>query len=153
MPRRIVAFVLATAMMVVFGSAAHSYFVQRAWSLAAGQADGTAAVAIPFADRISWAAHDLGGMLLSYGLLTSAALLIALLAAGALAHFTGFRVIVFGIAGAFAILTLFKLLRMTLGTVGAFGARGVYGIAAQMAVGTVACVLFAHLTRPKKLTS
>jgi hypothetical protein len=149
MTRRIVAFLLAIALMVVFGSAAHSYFVQRAWSLAAGQAGGTAAVAIPFADRISWAAHDLGGMLQSYGLLTSTALLIALLVAGTLARFTGLRVIVFGVAGAIAMFTLFKVLRITLGTVGAFGARGVTGLAAQMAVGAVACVLFAQLTQPR----
>ncbi|HEY4970166.1 MAG TPA: hypothetical protein VII35_09690 [Steroidobacteraceae bacterium] len=36
MLRRIAAFVVAAAVMVVLGSAAHSYFVQEAWSLAAG---------------------------------------------------------------------------------------------------------------------
>jgi hypothetical protein len=149
MARRIIAFVLATAMMVVLGSAAHSYFVQRAWSLAAGHADGTVAVAIPFADRISWAAHDLGGMLQSYGLLTSIALLIALLAAGALARFTGHRLIVFSAAGALAIFTLFVVLRKLLGTLGVFGARGALGLATQMVVGAVACIVFARLTQPR----
>ena len=76
---RLGAFVVAAAVMVVLGSAAHSYFVQRAWSIAAGHAYGTAAVAIPFADRISWAAHDLLGMIIPYSAVTSIALLIAFL--------------------------------------------------------------------------
>ena len=150
MLRRITAFVVAAAVMVVVGSAAHSYFVQEAWSMAAGQADGTASAAIPFADRISWAAHDLGGMIRPYGALTSIALLIALLIAGAVAKFTGYRVIVFGVAGALAIFTLFTALRMTLGTVGIFGARGAAGLAAQMTVGLAAGVLFAQLTRRRR---
>jgi hypothetical protein len=151
MLRRLAAFVLAAAVMVAAGSAAHSFFVQEAWSMAAGQADGTAAlVAIPFADRLSWAAHDLGGMIRPYGALTSIALLIALLIAGAVAKFTGFRSIVFAVAGALAIFTLFTTLRMVLGTVGIFGARGTAGLAAQMAVGLAAGVLFAQLTRPHK---
>jgi hypothetical protein len=150
MVRRIAAFVVAAAVMVVVGSAAHSYFVQQAWSMAAAQADGTALAAIPFADRLSWAAHDLRGMIRPYGALTSLALLIALLIAGAVAKFIGFRVIVFGAAGALAIFTLFTVLRMVLGTVGIFGARGTAGLAAQMAVGLAAGVLFALLTRPRK---
>jgi hypothetical protein len=38
MLRRAVAFVVAAVAMVLLGSAAHSYFVQRAWSSAAGLA-------------------------------------------------------------------------------------------------------------------
>jgi len=53
MLRRAVAFVVAAGAMVVLGSAAHSFFVQQAWSSAAGHAYGTAPAAIPFADRIS----------------------------------------------------------------------------------------------------
>jgi hypothetical protein len=147
--RRIVAFVAALGVMVVLGSAAHSFFVQRAWSNAAGQADGTGPASIPFTDRISWAAHDLGGMILPYAALTAIALLIAFLAAGVLARFTGRRVIVFGLAGAVALFTLFTVLRMVLGTVGIFGARGAIGLAAQMAVGLVASVVFARLTDPR----
>jgi hypothetical protein len=150
MLRRIVAFVVAAAVMVVLGSAAHSYFVQEAWSMAAGQADGTGLAAIPFADRVSWAAHDLGGIILPYGALTSIALFIALVTAGVVVRFTGFRVIVFGVAGALAIFALFTALKMLLGTVGIFGARGPFGLAAQMAVGLVAGVLFAQLTRPSE---
>jgi hypothetical protein len=146
--RRIVAFVVAAAVMVVLGSAAHSYFVQEAWSIAAGHADGTAPASIPFVDRLSWAAHDLGGMLPQYGALTSVALLIAFLIAGALARYSGFRVIVFGIAGAFAIFVLFAALKLFVGTIGVFGARGAIGFAAQMAVGSVAGVVFAQLTPP-----
>jgi hypothetical protein len=150
MLRRVFAFVVAAVAMVVLGSAAHSFFVQRAWSSAAGHAYGTAPVVIPFADRISWAAHDLFGMLLPYCVLTSIALLVAFLFAGALAHFTGFRVIVFGLAGALALFVLFTIMRITLGSVGVFGARGVAGLAAQMAVGAVAGVLFARLSRTLK---
>jgi hypothetical protein len=150
MLRRIAAFVVAAAVLVVLGSAAHSYFVQEAWAMAAGQADGSALAAIPFADRVSWAAHDLGGMIRPYGALTSVALLIALLIAGAAAKFTGFRVIVFGAAGALAMFTLFAALRVALGSVGIFGARGTAGLAAQMAVGFAAAALFAQLTRPRK---
>ena len=150
MLRRVVAFVVAAVAMVSLGSAAHSYFVQRAWSSAAGQAFGTAPAAIPFADRISWTAHDLFGMILPYSALTSIALLVAFLIAGALARLTGNRVIVFGLAGASALYVLFTVIRSALGTVGVFGARGPAGLAAQMAVGAIAGVLFARLTSQRK---
>jgi hypothetical protein len=146
MLRRIVAFVVAAAVMVVLGSAAHSLFVQHAWSVAAGQADGKGPAAIPFADRVSWAAHDLSGIILPYAALTSIALLVAFLTAGVVVRFSGRRVVIFGLAGALALFTLFTVLRMTLGTVGIFGARGTTGLAAQMTVGLIAGVLFAKLT-------
>jgi cellobiose-specific phosphotransferase system component IIC len=146
MLRRVVAFVVAAIAMLLLGSAAHSFFVQQAWARAAGQASGTAPASIPFADRISWAAHDLFGMIVPYCALTSIALLVAFLIAGALARFTGYRVIVFGLAGALALFVLFTVMRSVLGTVGVFGARGPAGLAAQMAVGAVAGVLFARLT-------
>jgi hypothetical protein len=41
MLRRIAAFVVAAAVMVVVGSAAHSYFVQEAWSMAAAATAST----------------------------------------------------------------------------------------------------------------
>jgi hypothetical protein len=151
MLRRVVAFVVAACAMVLLGSAAHSYFVQRAWSGAAGHADGTAPAAIPFADRITWAAHDLVGMIVPYSAVTSIALFIAFLIAGALARFTGSRVIVFGLGGGLALFVLFTIMRNVLGTVGIFGARGPAGLAAQMVVGAVAGVLFARLTAPRNL--
>jgi len=146
MLRRIVAFVVAAGVMAVLGSVAHSYFVQQAWSVAAGLADGAGAAPIPFADRISWAAHDLGGMMFPYAAVTSIALLIAFLIAGVIARFSGLRVLIFGFAGAFAIYVLFTALKFFLGTVGIFGARGAIGLAAQMAIGLAAGLLFAHLT-------
>ena len=149
MLRRIFAFVVAAAAMVLLGAAAHSYFVQQAWSVAAGHAYGVAPVAIPFNDRISWAAHDLVGIFLPYGAVTSIALFVAFLLAGALARFSGFRVIVFGVAGALALFVLFTIMRRVLGTVGIFGARGATGLAAQMIVGAVAGVLFAWLSAPR----
>jgi hypothetical protein len=148
MLRRVLAFVVAALAMVLLGSAASSYFVQRAWSSAAGNAYGTAPAAIPFTDRIEWAAHDLVGMFLPYCPVTAIALLIAFLIAGALAHFTGFREFIFGLAGALALFALFTILRSVLGTVGIFGARGPAALAAQMAVGAIAGLLFARLTRP-----
>jgi hypothetical protein len=147
MLRRVVAFVVAAVAMVLLGSAAHSYFVQRAWSSAAGLAYGMAPAAIPFADRIFWAAHDLFGMFLPYCAVTSIALFIAFVIAGGLAHFTGFRVIVFALAGALALFVVFTAMKTLLGTVGIFGARGPAGLSAQMAAGAVAGVLFARLTR------
>ena len=147
MLRRVVAFVVAAVAMVLLGSAAHSYFVQRAWSGAAGQAFATAPAPIPFLDRISWAAHDLAGMILPYCALTSIALLVAFMIAGALARFTGYRPVVFGLAGALALCVLFTIMRSVLGTVGVFGARGAAGLAAQMAIGAIAGMLFARLTR------
>jgi hypothetical protein len=146
MLRRAGAFVVAAAAMVVLGSAAHSYFVQRAWSHAAGLADATAPVAIPFVDRISWAAHDLLGMFLPYCALASVALFVAFMIAGGLARLTGFRILVFGLAGAIALFVMFTIMRSVLGTVGIFGARGPAGLGAQMAVGAIAGVLFARLT-------
>ena len=148
MLRRVAAFVVAAAAMVLLGSATHSYFVQRAWSGAAGDADGTMPAAIPFADRIAWAAHDLVGMFLPYCALTSIALFVAFLIAGALARFTGYRATVFTLVGALAVFVLFTVMRSVLGTVGVFGARGSAGLAAQMAVGAVAGMIFAHLTKP-----
>jgi cellobiose-specific phosphotransferase system component IIC len=151
MLRRVIAFVVAAVAMLVLGSAAHSYFVQQAWSSAAGHAYGTAPVVIPVADRISWAAHDLFGMLLPYCVLTSIALFVAFLIAGALARFTGYRVIVFGLAGALALFVLFTIMKVMLGSVGIFGARGPTGLAAQMVVGAIAGVLFARLSRTPEL--
>ena len=148
MLRRVVAFVVAAVAMVLLGSATSSYFVQRAWSGAAGHANATASTAIPLADRISWAGHDLVGVFVPYSTVTSIALLVAFLIAGVLARFTGFRVFVFGLAGALALFALFTILRSVLGTVGIFGARGPMGLAAQMAVGATAGVLFARLTAP-----
>jgi hypothetical protein len=150
MLRRIGAFVVAAAVMVVLGSAAHSYFVQVAWSMAAGRAAGMLPAAIPLADRVSWAVHDLFGMILPYGAVTSIALLIAFLAAGALSRVSGHRVIVFGAAGAAAIFVLFTALKMLVGTVGIFGARGAMGLAAQMTVGLFAGVVFAKLAPRSK---
>jgi hypothetical protein len=149
MLRRVLAFVVAAAAMVLLGSATSSYFVQRAWSGAAGNADAMTPPAIPFSDRISWAAHDLAGMFVPYCTVTSIALLVAFLIAGVLARFTGFRVFVFGLGGALALFALFTILRSVLGTVGIFGARGAAGLAAQMAVGAVAGILFAQLTGPR----
>ncbi|MEO9054593.1 MAG: hypothetical protein ABI356_06700 [Steroidobacteraceae bacterium] len=146
MLRRVVAFVVAAIAMIVLGSAASSVLVQHAWSGAAGRALGTAPAAIPFADRISWAVHDLFGMVVPYSAVTSIALLVAFLIAGALARLIGFRAIVFGFAGAMALFALFTILRSALGTVGIFGARGPAGLAAQMLVGAVAGLLFARLT-------
>ncbi|HZE44821.1 MAG TPA: hypothetical protein VE058_13600 [Steroidobacteraceae bacterium] len=146
MLRRIVAFVVAVAVMVVLGSAAHSLLVQHAWSIAAGHAGAASPAAIPLADRISWAAHDLAGMIGPYAAFTSIALLISFLTAGLVVRFSGRRIVVFGLAGAMALFTLFTVLKMALGTVGIFGARGAIGLAAQMAVGLVAGVLFAKLT-------
>jgi hypothetical protein len=150
MLRRIIAFVLAAALMVVGGSASHSYFVQRAWSGAAGLASGTTPASIPFTDRIAWAAHDLLGMIVAYSAVTSVALLIAFLIAGVLARFSGARTLVFCLAGAAAIGVLFTILRVVLGTVGIFGARGAAGLGGQMLVGLLAGLLFAGLTPPRK---
>jgi hypothetical protein len=75
-------------------------------------------------------------------------LFIAFVIAGVLTRFTGIRAIVFGIAGALALFVLFTVMKSLLGTVGIFGARGPAGLAAQMAVGAVAGVLFARLTKP-----
>jgi hypothetical protein len=148
MLRRVVAFVVAAVVMVGLGSISSAYFVQRAWSGAAGLADGAAPTAIPFADRIAWAAHDIVGMFLLYCPLTAIALLVAFLIAGALVHFTGFRMAIFGLAGALALFTLFTILRNVVGTVGVFGARGAAALAGQMVVGALAGMLFARLTVP-----
>jgi hypothetical protein len=145
--RLLVAFVIAEAVMVVLGSAAHSYFVQLAWSTAAGRAAGTSPAAIPFVDRITWAAHDLGGMVVPYAGTTSIALLSSFFAAAAVTLVTRLRAVVFGIAGALGIFALFTIMRLALGTVGVFGARGPVGLAAQMGVGLIAGVLFARMTR------
>jgi hypothetical protein len=138
--------------MVVLGSAAHSYFVQAAWAMAAGDAAGTGPADIPFEDRLAWAAHDLTGMFTRYASLTSIALLIGFWSAGRMVRALRIqpagvlRILVFGLAGGAAILAMFTLMRALLGTVGVFGARGPLGLAAQTLVGTLAGMLFARLT-------
>ncbi len=152
MVRRIVAFVVAAVVMVVLGSLAHSLFVQEAWSQAAAQIEGTDPVAIPMADRVNWITHDLISMESiqpAYGEITTIALLVAFLVAGLVARFVGLRTVVFAVAGAVAIFVMFTALKMSLGTVGIFGARGTMGLAAQMAAGLVAGLVFAALTPPR----
>ena len=152
MLRRIVAFVVAAIVMVVLGSAAHSVFIQYAWSVTAGQAEGIDAIAIPMGERVSWVVHDVVGMETNfppYGAFTTVALLIAFLVAGLVARFTGLRTIVFAATGAATIFALFTAIKMNLGTVVVFGARGTMGLSAQMLAGVLAGVLFAILTRPR----
>jgi hypothetical protein len=142
-----IGFVVALAVMVVLGSLAHSYFVQEAWSAAAGQAEGAGPVPLSFAERLNWIGHDLIGLQPLYGIICGVALLIAFLAATLLSRFTGLRAIVFPVAGAVAIFVLFTVMKMQLGTVGVFGARGEMGLGAQMLAGLIAGALFAILTR------
>ena len=149
MVRWIIGFVVALAAMVVLGSIAHSVFVQEAWSMAAGQAEGAGPVALPMAERINWIGHDLIGLEPLYGALTGVALLIAFAAGSLLSRFTGLRWIVFPVSGAVAIFVLFTVMKMQLGTVGVFGARGEMGLGAQMLAGLLAGALFAALTRPQ----
>ncbi len=150
MLRRILVFVAATAVMITCGSVTQSLLVQRAWSIAAGQAEHGAPVPIPVADRIHWVGHDFAGIFISYGGVTAGTLLVAWLAAGALARFTGHRVAVFGLGSALGIFVLFTLLRRVLGTVGIFGVRGVLGLATQMALALVAGILFARFTQAQR---
>lgn len=151
MVRLLIGFVIAALVMVVLGTIAHSLMVQQAWADAAAMGEGAPAT-LPFGDRISWIFSDLVGMETNvppYGALTSIALLIAFVAAGFLARFTGLRTIVFAVAGAVAIFVLFFLLKSQLGTVGVFGARGTVGLGLQMTAGLIAGVVFALLTQPR----
>jgi hypothetical protein len=156
MVRRLVAFLIAALVMAVLGTAMHSLFVQEAWLAAAAQANTGAPVALSIGDRLAWIGHDIVSMEVGtapnappYGVLTSVGLLIALLAAGLVARFTGLRLIVFAVAGAVAMFVLFTALKMTVGTVGVFGARGVFGLGAQMLVGAIAGFAYARLTQPQ----
>ena len=100
MLRRIIAFVVAVAVLVILGSITQSLVVQHAWAVAAGHADGGAPVGIPYADRMAWIAHDFAGIFVSYGGVMAGTLLVALLVAAWLARFTGHRVVVYGVASA-----------------------------------------------------
>jgi hypothetical protein len=146
--RWVVAFIAAAAVMIVLGSLAHSLMVQQAWSDAVLAGEGTSAT-LSMGDRVAWILHDLVGMLPLFGTLVSVALLIAFLAGSLLVRFTGLRAIVFPVAGAVAIFTLFTLLKMQLGTVGVFGARGNMGLGLQVAAGLIAGLVFAFLSRPR----
>jgi hypothetical protein len=151
MVRRLIGFVVAALVMIVLGSIAHSLMVQQAWADAAAMGEGAPA-ALPIGDRIGWIFSDLVGMEANvppYGALTSIALLIAFLAAGLVARFTGLRTIVFAVAGAIAIFVLFTALKSAVGTVGVFGARGMVGLSLQMTAGLIAGVVFALLTQPR----
>jgi len=146
MRRRFWAFLVAALVLIVLGTAAQSYRVQEAWSTAAETASALASAAIPLGDRLRWMAHDVVGLLDSYGALSALTLLIALLIAGAVTRWSGHRTLVFGLAGASGMLLLFTVLKAVLGTVGVFGARGFAGHAAQALAGMVAALLFARLT-------
>lgn len=145
MVRRLAAYVSAVLITTVLGSIAHSLFIQQAWVSAAG-----ADAQIPMGERISWITHDLVGLQPLYGGLVAVALLIAFLASGLLARYTGLRTIVFAVAGAIAMFTMFTIMRMELGTVGVFGARGTMGLAVQMAAGLIAGLVFAIITTPSE---
>ena len=156
MVRRLVAFLVAALVMAVLGAAMHSLFVQEAWLAAAAQANTGMPAALSIGDRLGWIWHDIVNMEIGmapnappYGILTSVGLLIAFLAAGLVARFTGLRPIVFAVAGAVAMFVLFTALKMTVGTVGVFGARGMFGLGAQMLVGALAGFTFARLTQPQ----
>jgi hypothetical protein len=149
MVRWLLALVIAVVVMLVLGTAAHSFMVQEAWSAAVQQGEG-AAPALALADRISWFTHDLVGMAPLFGALAAIALFVAFLAGTLVARFTGLRPVVFAVAGAVAIFVLFTALKWQLGTVGVFGARGMTGLGLQMAAGLIAGLVFAALTRPRE---
>jgi hypothetical protein len=152
MVRRLVGFVVAALVMIVLGSIAHSLMVQQAWADAVGMSEGAPGV-LSTGDRVNWVLSDLVGMEANtppYGALTTIALLIAFLAAGLFARFTGLRPIVFAVAGAVAIFVLFTALKMSVGTVGVFGARGTMGLGLQMTAGLIAGLVFALLTTPRE---
>jgi hypothetical protein len=146
--RRLIAFVVAVVVMIVLGSLAHSLMVQQAWADAVLAGEGSPGT-LSFGERVSWILHDLTGMLPLFGSLTTIALLIAFLAGGLVARFTGLRPIVYAVAGAVAIFVLFTALKTALGTVGVFGARGTLGLGLQVVAGMVAGVVFAMLSRPR----
>ena len=150
MLRRIVAYLAAVAVVAVLGAVSHSLFVQHAWSVAAGMGEGTDPVPIPIADRLSWILHDVVGMQPLFATLAAVALLIAFLAGGLLHRFVPLRTIIYAGAGGVAMWVLFTMLKWQLGTVGVFGARGMWGLAAQVAVGILAGLVFAWLSRPRE---
>jgi hypothetical protein len=154
MARRLVAFLVAALVMTVLGSLAHSLMVQQAWIAATDMGDGVAPAALTLGERFNWIVGDLVGMETQmapnappYGALTAVALLVAFLAAGLVARFTGLRTIVFAVAGAVAIFVLFSALKAAVGTVGVFGARGALGLGLQMTAGLIAGAVFALLTQ------
>ncbi|MBL8782110.1 MAG: hypothetical protein JNL06_14335 [Alphaproteobacteria bacterium] len=152
MVRRLVGFVVAALVMIVLGSIAHSVMVQSAWADAVAMTEG-APGALTIGDRLNWIVSDMVGMETNvppYGALTTIALLIAFLAAGLMARFTGLRPIVFAVAGAIAIFVLFTALKASVGTVGVFGARGMLGLGLQMTAGLIAGFVFAQLTAPRE---
>jgi hypothetical protein len=149
MIRRIAAFVAAVVTMVVLGSLAHSWFVQQAWLEAAAIGGSVQDPQLTLSDRLSWMAHDVVGLQPLYGALTAVALLIAFLASGLVARFTGLRTIVFAVAGAVAIFVMFTIMKSQLGTVGVFGARGTMGLGAQVIAGLIAGLVFAMASRPQ----
>jgi len=147
MLRRIIAFVFAAVLMAALGSLAHTWFVQEAWLGAAAMSGGTPAE-LSVGERLSWMLDDVVGLQPLYGALTSTALLVAFLASGLVARFTGLRTVVFAVAGGVAIFVMFTLMKNVLGTVGVFGARGPMGLGAQAFAGVLAGLLFATMTRP-----
>lgn len=149
MVRRLAAYVSAVLLTAILGSVSHSLFIQQAFIDATAASGSGVSQAIPMGDRIGWITHDLIGLQPLYGGLIAVALLIAFLASGLVARFTGLRTIVFAVAGAVAMLVMFKIMRMELGTVGVFGARSMMGLGAQMLVGFLGGLLFAIISRPQ----
>ena len=139
--RWLLAFLAAVLAAEVLAAAAASQFVLH--NLA------TLGVDVSFADRITTTAHDVVGMLPSYGPIIGAAFLVALPIAGFIASRTGMtRSLLFTIAGGVAILAALLIMRKVFEITPIAAARSATGLATQVLAGAIAGYLFARLSAP-----
>jgi hypothetical protein len=145
MIRRMAAFIMAVAAVVIVGAASLSWFDQAAYLASAGPG-----ATLSLADRFSWFASTLSGLAVGVGMypgLVAVGLLIAFLAAGLVKSLApGLRTWWYAGAGAAALIVMVIALELALGLKVLSGARSIAGISGQGVAGFIGGAIFASLT-------
>ena len=149
MIRRLAAFLVAVAAVVLVGVASLSWFDQAGYLAAAG-----AGATLSIAERVQWYAASLYGLSIGVGMypmLVALGLLIAFLAAGLVKSFApDLRFWWFAGAGAVAMIVMVVILEAALGLKVLPGARSIAGTLGQGAAGLVGGAIFAAMTNRRR---
>lgn len=106
-------------------------------------------IEIPVEEQVSWTLHDIAGLFPAYAPLLAAGFLIAFIAAAFISRLMpGLRTLVFIVAGAAAVFTIFALAKPVFwGVTPIYGGRDALGLGLQCLAGGVAGLVFAVMTR------
>ena len=108
-------------------------------------------IEIPMDTQLSWTRHDIVGLLPSYGLILAAGFLIAFLVGSLISMLMpGLRNVIFLLAGAAAVLTIFLLAKPVIWNVTPiYGARDTIPLILQCIAGAFGGFLFAVISRKR----